>query len=245
MPQAVIDKSPMVKICGLTRFEDASLAVELGAGALGFNFYPGSPRFLDFANAESIITKLKAQIKSAQEESDQVEPTQSPLFVGVVVNPRIEDLKLVLETGVNALQFHGQEAPEIIEGMRDLRHESIQVIKAIRLGGSNSDFSVSTALKEWRSVADLFLLDAFSSEQWGGTGAQISSDILRSFKELIKSSFLAGGLTPENVSEKIQAFSPYGLDVASGIESSPGLKDPVKMRRFFEVVKPHYSLAAR
>lgn len=245
MPQGIIDKSPVIKICGLTRLEDASLALELGAGALGFNFFPGSPRFLDFAGAETLIAKLIAQIKSAQEESGQVESTPSTLFVGVVVNPSIEDLKSVLKTGVNALQFHGQEAPEIVEVVRDLSRENIQIIKAIRLGDSSSDSSVSSFLKQWHNAADRFLLDAFSSAQWGGTGAQISSDLLRSVKELIKSSFLAGGLTPENVSEKIQAYSPYGLDVASGIEAAPGLKDPVKLRRFFEAVKFHYSTAAQ
>jgi phosphoribosylanthranilate isomerase len=200
-----------VKICGITRWEDAVHACELGASALGFNFYEKSPRAIVPAAAWNIIRRLP--------------PFVAP--VGVFVNwDSSAVLALARSLRLAAVQLHGDESPARVAECA----KQAAVIKAFRVG---ADFTLSHLAKY--NSASAFLFDAASSAQFGGTG-QITNwnaarEAARSHKIV-----LAGGLTPENVAEAIRSVCPYAVDVASGVESSPGIKDPAKLRSFFSSV---------
>jgi phosphoribosylanthranilate isomerase len=201
-----------VKICGITRLEDARLAIDLGADALGFNFYEKSPRCLAPADAWSILRKLPALVST----------------VGIFVNwDSASVVALAKSLHLGAVQLHGDESASVTAECA--RH--VPVIKAFRTG---SRFSLAQ-LRSHASAA-AFLLDAQSesknSQSYGGTGRvadwKIASRAAEKYPIL-----LAGGLIPENVVEAILAVRPYAVDVASGVESRSGVKDPAKLRAFF------------
>jgi phosphoribosylanthranilate isomerase len=204
-----------VKICGITRLEDARLAVDLGAHALGFNFYERSPRCIAPADAWKIIRELPALIST----------------VGVFVNwDAVSVLALAKSLQLSAVQLHGDESAAVTAACA----KHIPVIKAFRCSGK-----VSAAQIRYHSSASSFLLDAPKSDTnsawFGGTGRladwEVAKHLATKYPVL-----LAGGLTPENVAEAILAVRPYAVDVASGVESSPGKKDPAKLRAFFDAV---------
>jgi phosphoribosylanthranilate isomerase len=204
-----------IKICGITRLDDALLACDLGASALGFNFYEKSPRAISPASAWDILRRLP--------------PFVAP--VGVFVNwDSSAVLALAKSLRLAAVQLHGDESPAAVAACA----RQIPVIKAFRVG---ADFQLSR-LAAGKS-ASAFLFDAAPSgmqpAQFGGTG-QITN--WNAAREAAKSHkiILAGGLTPENVAEAILAVRPYAVDVASGVESSPGIKDTAKLRSFFSEV---------
>jgi phosphoribosylanthranilate isomerase len=195
--------SVKVKICGITNGVDATAAVAAGADLLGFNFYSGSPRYVDPATAAAIIRAL---------------PT-SAQTVGVFVNAtRSEVERTAAATGIRLLQFHGDETPELCRGW------PYPVIKAVRIRDAHS----------LRAMADhpasFLLADAFVEGAYGGTGQRVALERLIGVdpQRLI----LAGGLTPENIESVLLRIRPYAVDVASGVESSPGKKDHDRMRRF-------------
>jgi phosphoribosylanthranilate isomerase len=202
--------SVRVKICGVTNLPDALVAVEAGADALGFNFYEKSPRF--------ISTKKAAEISRAL--------PPFALRVGVFVNPAEElVLRAIGESGLNLLQFHGDEPPEFCTQF------GLMSMKAFRVRDAAS-------LKELpKYQTDAWLLDAFSSDTFGGTGEKFNWNLAVEAQKLGKPIFLAGGLSPENVAEAIQKAQPFGVDVSSGVESSPGVKDHGKVRAFIKTVK--------
>lgn len=192
-----------VKICGLTRLEDALLAARLGADALGFNFWPGSRRYVDPDAARAIVDRLPPFVTA----------------VGVFVNqPPTEVLAIAARAGVVAVQLHGDE------GWEDVNGYPIPAVKALRLAGRES----LADLHRYRVRA--FLLDA-PSDGFGGSGRTCDWALAREVAERVPV-VLAGGLGPENVAEAIRAVRPYAVDVASGVESSPGVKDPDRLRRF-------------
>lgn len=195
-----------IKICGITNLEDGLYAVDLGVDALGFVFYPQSERYLLPEAAKAIIDGLPPFINT----------------VGVFVD---EDERVVSEIaeycGLDILQFHGGETPEYCELFRGKK------IKAFRVkDGFNvrrlSDFGV-----------DAYLLDTYSPKGYGGTGEAFNWKIAKRAKGYGRI-ILAGGLSPENVEEAITEVEPYAVDVSSGVESSPGKKDPENMRLFVE-----------
>jgi phosphoribosylanthranilate isomerase len=197
-----------VKICGITRAEDALAAARLGADALGFNFWPGSKRFVAPAAARAIVTRLP--------------PFVVP--VGVFVNqPEEEILAVVRETGVRVLQLHGDEPPALCARL------PLPVVKAIRVDAVKS----LAAFASYEVAA--FLLDT-PSRGFGGSGAPFDWSLAEGVSE-IAPVILAGGLTPENVAEAIRAVRPYAVDVASGVESAPGVKDLARLARFVAIVK--------
>jgi phosphoribosylanthranilate isomerase len=197
-----------VKICGITRLEDALLAASLGADALGFNLWPGSRRYLDPGAARAIVERLPPFVSA----------------VGVFVNqPRPEVIAAARTAGVGALQLHGDEPPEECVG------HSLPVLKALRVAGRES----LEALR--RYAVRGFLLDA-PSEGFGGSGATFDWSLARDAAARA-TVVLAGGLTPGNVAEAVRAVRPWGVDVASGVESSPGVKDPEKLARFIARAK--------
>ena len=194
-----------VKICGITRLEDALLAASFGADALGFNLWPGSKRHVDPDAARAIV--------------DRLPPFVTP--VGVFVDqPPTTVLALAAQAGVQVVQLHGDESWEDVNGY------PIPAVKAVRLAGPES----LRDLHRYR-VRGL-LLDA-PSQGFGGSGTTCDWGLARQVAERFPV-VLAGGLTPENVGEAIRAVRPWAVDVASGVESAPGVKDPDKLRQFIE-----------
>lgn len=200
-----------VKICGITKPEDAKLAAELGAHAIGLNFYDDSPRCITPFAAAELIRRLP--------------PFVAP--VGVFVNwDEAPVVALCKALGLTAAQLHGDESPQVVERVA----RRMPVIKALRLGQGSAapDFS------RYRS-ASAFLLDTNVPGHYGGTGATGNWHLARVAAQSHRI-ILAGGLTPENVGEAIRIVRPYAVDVASGVESRPGKKDPAKLQAFFEEV---------
>jgi phosphoribosylanthranilate isomerase len=198
-----------VKICGIKSLKDAIAAAEYGADALGFVFYGKSPRFIEARDAAAIIRKLP--------------PFITP--VALFVNAHEDSVKAVLaETGIEVLQFHGDETPDYASSF------SHRTIKALRI-------------KDEQSIGDMhkydvnaILADAYSPDAYGGTGNTFNWDLLSGI-ESSERIILAGGLGPENVAEAIKTVRPYAVDVSSGVEVSPGVKDHGKLRRFIEEAK--------
>ncbi|MGA2801723.1 MAG: phosphoribosylanthranilate isomerase [Verrucomicrobiota bacterium] len=202
--------STRVKICGITNLTDAQVAVEAGADALGFVFYEKSPRFISIETAAEISKQLPPFI----------------LRIGVFVNaPKEEIVRAIGECGLSLLQFHGDEPPEFCTQF------DLMSMKAFRIRDTGS-------LKELpKYKTDAWLLDAYSSDTLGGTGGVFNWDLAVEAQKTGRPIFLAGGLTPENVAEAIQKVRPFGVDVSSGVESSPGKKDHAKMRAFIHAAK--------
>jgi phosphoribosylanthranilate isomerase len=200
-----------VKICGITAWEDARLSIDLGASALGFNFYPSSPRAVSPADAWAIIRRLPPFVEA----------------VGVFVNwPAMVVDAMARSLRLGSVQLHGAESPgEVDELVRKRR-----VIKAVQV---KRGFRVAS-LAAYRS-ADAILLDGFAPGLHGGTGRTMDWKLARSASRYGRI-ILAGGLNPENVAEAIRVARPYAVDVASGVEARPGRKDPAKLRALFAVV---------
>jgi phosphoribosylanthranilate isomerase len=201
--------SVRIKICGITRLDDALLAAELGADALGFNFWPGSKRFIEPEAAQEIVARLP--------------PFVTP--VGVFVNQEPHHVLYASALArTAAVQLHGDEEP------RDCAGHVLPVIKAFRLSGPDD----LAAVARYGTVAAV-LLDA-PSEGFGGSGRTFDWELARSAagqKPLV----LAGGLTADNVAEAIRRVRPWAVDVASGVESSPGVKDPDELARFIRAAQ--------
>ena len=197
--------SVRVKICGITNVSDALAAVEAGAEALGFLFYEPSPRNVSLTTAADIVRRLPPFVAR----------------VGVFVNPSESLVRSAIETcGVDTLQFHGEETPELC------RKFGQKTIKAFRVQGPET----LSVMKHY--ATDAWLLDSFVAGVRGGTGAKFDWDIAVEAKKLGRPVILAGGLTPENVAEAVRQVRPYAVDASSGVESSPGKKDHAKMRQF-------------
>lgn len=201
---------PRVKICGITRLEDALAAVRLGADALGFNFWPGSRRYLAPAAARAIIRALPPLVTT----------------VGVFVDPgRDEAMAAAAISGVQVLQLHGDESPEACARL------PLPVLKGIRVRGEAS----LALLDRYEGAVAGFLLDA-DTAGYGGSG-QVFDWALAARAAAQRPIVLAGGLTPANVAEAVRAVRPFGVDVASGVEAAPGVKDPDLVSRFIRAAK--------
>ena len=202
-----------VKVCGITNFEDALAAVEAGADALGFIFYEKSPRYVVPAVASRIIAELPPLV----------------LPVGVFANAGVATVRSIMDTcGLGMAQLHGDENVTYCHEL------SRPAMKALRLKDRGSLLAV--AEYQGRGGVRGFVLDTFSEVAYGGTG-QVTDWKLAA--EAAKSTpvLLAGGLTSDNVAEAIRTVHPYGVDVSSGVESSPGKKDHAKIRAFLNAVR--------
>ena len=199
-----------VKICGITNREDAFGALEAGADALGFIFYSQSPRHITPKVAGEIIGALPPFIAK----------------VGVFVNASDQEVRQVIErTGIGTLQFHGEEPPEFCRQFR------AQTIKAFRISNVES-------LQELPAFeTNAWLLDSCVPGQLGGTGVTFNWELAKQAVSLNRPVILAGGLNPENVIEAVKQVRPYAVDVSSGVELSPGKKDPQKVRDFIQRAK--------
>ncbi|MDP3111420.1 MAG: phosphoribosylanthranilate isomerase [Thermodesulfovibrionales bacterium] len=199
-----------VKMCGITNLEDALAAVEFGADALGFVFFKKSPRYISPAKAKAIIKKLPPFISS----------------VGVFVNEdNIIVEKIADQTGIDAIQLHGDEPPKACNLSRP-------VIKAIRVKSIDNLEIIS----KYKNKVSAFLLDTYTPEIFGGTGQIFNWDIAIEAKQFGKI-ILAGGLTPENVEQAVRQVHPYAVDVSSGVEAEKGKKDHAKLRLFIKRAK--------
>jgi phosphoribosylanthranilate isomerase len=198
-----------IKICGLTRLADAVAAVEAGADALGFVFVPGTPRFITPAHAAAIVRELPPFV------------TKVGLFVNA---PETVVRETVAAAGLDTVQLHGEETPEFAAALRG----TVKVLKAFRVRGAAS----LELVPPYRYAVDAFLLDAFVAGAHGGTGAKFDWPLALPAKKCGRPVILAGGLTPENAAEAVRQVRPFAVDVSSGVESAPGLKDAEKVRRF-------------
>lgn len=203
--------SVRIKICGITNKEDAALAVDLGADALGFVFHQKSPRYVNTQKAAEICRALPVFIAK----------------VGVFVDAGAETVKFAAQDcHLTAMQFHGLESPWFCKQFPG------QAIKAIRV---KDETSLKTALEY---DVDAVLLDTYTEGANGGTGQTFDWALAVKAKQMLKCRIiLAGGLNPENVADAIRTVRPYAVDVSSGVESAPGKKDPEKLRRFFAACK--------
>ena len=200
-----------IKICGITSYEDAEKAAELGADYIGFNFYGKSPRFVKATKAKMIIEKLPKKVKK----------------VGVFVNEKIEEVSNLAEfCGLDLVQLSGNEDMEYILNLKKALRKKI--IKAFGMKGS-------VDIKTKSCGADYIMLDSFKKGLYGGTGIKVN---LKSARQLdSKNLFLAGGLNSANVKSIVKKINPYAVDVCSSIESYPGKKDFGKMKAFIEALR--------
>lgn len=201
----------IIKICGIKTLKDALAAIHAGADYLGFNFYSKSVRFIEKENCAKITSVLKKEYPNIK-------------LIGVFVNSSVDEVKNILETcSLDLAQLHGDETPEMFAQL------AARAFKAFR--------GIPEGIKGYeRNKAPALLVDAFVKGLYGGSGVtadwSAAAELAKSYPLL-----LAGGLTPENVAEAVRQVKPWGVDVASGVESAPGEKDASRMKAFVQAVR--------
>jgi len=204
--------SAKVKICGLTRPEDARLAVESGAWAIGMIFHPDSPRHVEVEQAAEIATEFRRRCE----------------VVGVFVNAPLDDvLRTLASVPLTMLQLHGDEGPSYCA--EAARRSGLKVIKAVRARDVHAVRSLSAF------HTDLHMIDAYVPGTYGGTGERFDWELVAA-RPAGTPLILSGGLTAENVGEALAVVHPYAVDVSSGVEAAPGVKDRYRLQAFFEAV---------
>ena len=206
-----------VKICGITSLEDALAAVEAGADLLGFNFYPPSPRYIHPEDCARIVSVLKGASRPV-------------ITTGVFVNSPAQDIRVVLdECGLDLAQLSGDEPPETRVRLGE------RAFKALRL---KDPADLALALRQYtpRPSAPAWLVDAYRSGEYGGTGQTADWSLACRLAEQAPI-LLAGGLRPENVTGALRQVRPWGVDVASGVEDRPGHKSATLMAAFVSAVR--------
>jgi phosphoribosylanthranilate isomerase len=199
-----------IKICGIKTVNNALAAMDAGADMLGFNFYPKSPRHIDVGRCRDIMSVMRKY--------------GHILYVGVFVNASVAEIQAAMETcALTLAQLHGDETHEMLNS---LYGKAFKAFRGVPL--SLNGFA--------REEAPAFLVDASVKDAYGGTGIKAdwsgAAQLAKQYPLL-----LAGGLTPENVAEAVRRVKPWGVDVASGVESAPGEKDPKKMNAFVQAVR--------
>jgi len=219
-----IVRMTLIKICGITNLEDARAATEAGADMLGFNFYGPSPRFIEPSHAREIIEELQSELEYSP---------QAPIMVAVFVNESSPEalVRIAGESGVYAVQLHGDESAEYCQTVKRIWRDGLLIIKALRVDPTFDPQQVGTY------EADAIMLDSFHSQLWGGTGQVIDWSVARRAREIFPCLFLAGGLSPENVAKAIAEVQPFAVDACSSLESLPGRKDPERMKAFVRAVR--------
>ena len=199
-----------IKICGIKTVKDALAAMEAGADLIGFNFYPKSPRYIDVGICRDIMSVMRKH--------------GHVTYVGVFVNASVEEVYATIETcGLSLAQLHGDETPEMLHALNGKAFKAFRGIPLDITGYERND-------------APALLVDAAVKGIYGGSGVtadwSASAELAKKYPLL-----LAGGLTPENVADAMRQVQPWGVDVASGVESAPGEKDAAKMIQFVKEVK--------
>lgn len=196
----------LVKVCGITRVEDARLAVELGAGFLGFNFFPDSPRYLSPARAAEIARAVGEEAR----------------LVGVFVNARAEEIDTIADrVGLDLAQLHGDESPDLLDSL------SVPAIKAFRLSADAAPPDLAAWERTWG-----FLFEARRKGFYGGGGRAWAYERMAGIAT-DKPAFVAGGVQPETARRAIELSRASGVDVCSGVEAAPGIKDRELLEAFF------------
>lgn len=205
-----------IKICGVTRPSDVRLAALAGADAIGLNFHPASPRYVDLATADKIVSAFPPGVAK----------------VGVFVNAGADQIRgLADRLGLDWIQLHGDEPPEMLSRLGDR-----QVLRAFRFS-EHGAAAIPRYLELCRSAGrmpDAILVDACQPGEYGGTGVTADWKVIAEIREVFAPLpwVLAGGLTPFNVQDAVAAARPWAVDVASGVESRPGVKNPLLVRAF-------------
>lgn len=203
-----------VKICGITNLADAIDVVDCGADALGFNFYLLSKRFVKPKLVHEIVANLPPEV----------------MKIGVFVNDNIERIRsIVAEAKLDAIQLHGDESPTFVDELRSNLH--LPIIKAFRVSGEQ----VVDEITRYR--IDGVLLDAHSTKDRGGTGETFDWKIAKMVTDICPKTYLAGGLSPENVADAISIVKPHAVDACSSLESEPGKKDRDKVAQFIAAAR--------
>lgn len=209
-----------IKICGITKPDQAQAIAQMGADALGFICVPSSPRYIGAITIGHITSSLSSVLD----------------LIGVFLNASASEIcQTVEQGGLNAVQLHGDESPEFCREVRSHLNEidpKIKLIKALRV--KNQAGLAQAQL--FSAVVDAILLDAYDPQMAGGTGKTLDWQMLRDFRPHCDW-WLAGGLSPENVEQAIALVSPNGLDVSSGVERSAGDKDLFKVKKFIAIAK--------
>jgi phosphoribosylanthranilate isomerase len=204
--------APRIKLCGITSLDDARLAVDAGAWAIGCILWPGSPRACDPAEAARIAAAVRRQAH----------------VCGVFVNPHLDEVtELVDALGLTMVQLHGDEGPAFCAEVA--RRTGAKVIKAATVS-TQADVQVLETFH-----TDFHMLDAYRPGMRGGTGETFDWELVRARRSSIPL-IVSGGLRPDNVGDAILATRPFAVDTASGTEASPGIKDPAKLAAFVEAV---------
>ena len=210
----MINHQLRVKICGITKLDQARAIAQLGASALGFICVNSSPRYQEPAQIKNIIQNL----------------SQSVDLVGVFANTSIDLIAdIVNYTGLTIVQLHGNETPAFCQELKANLPEKIEIIKALRI----KDETDLKNTEIYYNDVDILLLDAYHPHILGGTGKTLDWRILQKFKPPLPW-FLAGGLNPDNILECLEILHPDGIDLSSGVESSPGDKDLIKVKLLFD-----------
>lgn len=199
-----------IKICGIRTVKDALAAMEAGADLIGFNFYPKSPRYVEVGMCRNIMAVVRRYPRVT--------------CVGVFVNASLAEIRATIDTlGLNLVQLHGDETPELLRSLNGQAYKAFRGIPADIPGYERQD-------------APMFLVDAAVKGLYGGSGVTAdwtgAAELAKKYPLL-----LAGGLTPENVADAVRRVKPWGVDVASGVESAPGEKDAGKMVEFVKKVR--------
>jgi len=198
-----------IKICGIKTVNDALAAMEAGADLIGFNFYPKSPRYISVGQCRDIMSVMRKYGHIT--------------YVGVFVNASVAEIRATMETAALTLaQLHGEETPGMLDSLYGRAFKAFRGIPESLHGFVRED-------------APAFLIDASVKGSYGGTGVRAdwsgAAQLAKQYPLL-----LAGGLTPENVAEAVRRVGPWGVDVASGVESSPGVKDATRMKAFVRAI---------
>lgn len=214
-----------VKICGIRTFDDALLAAEAGADMLGLNFYRKSPRYVEPEKAQTICDALRAKLGD-----------QCPVLVGVFVNATDGEVAIITnKVGLDFAQLSGDESADMMRELKGIAYKAVQPMNEVM---ALEDVSYFRSVFPHDERAPSLLVDAHHPTLRGGTGTAVSLAIALAVRAAVPRMMLAGGLTAENVAMSIRTIEPWGVDVASGVESgTPGVKDAAKVKAFIAAAK--------
>jgi phosphoribosylanthranilate isomerase len=214
-----------VKVCGITSYENALQVAQLGVDMLGLNFHKPSPRYITPDDAQAICTKLRSELSDA-----------CPVLVGVFVNVSVDEVTRILDHAeLDFAQLSGDESEAMLAELKGRAYKAIRPMNQ-NMALDDTTYYAPHAPEDERVPS--LLLDAYHPKLFGGTGESASVDVALAVNSYVPRLMLAGGLTPENVGERVAAIQPWGVDVASGVEDDvPGMKSLDKVRAFVAAAK--------
>lgn len=219
-----MSNSVKVKICGITTLDDALAVAQAGADMLGFNFYKKSPRYIVPESAQPICDAVRQQLGE-----------KCPLLVGLFVNEIVSNISAITnKVGLDCAQLSGDESDSIF---KELRGMAFKAIRPMNVAMALDDVNYYRPHFPANEKIPSLLLDANQPGQYGGTGTTVNIELAQAVKREVPRLMLAGGLTPDNVASVVAQVQPWGVDVASGVESEPGKKDAAKVKAFVQAVR--------